>query len=123
MKWNKINESYGKIKILSNGCKMRDMGDCFVVIDKHGKNIGECRTEIEAEEIAEQHGMTKESRSELSEERSDELVGNVYDFLKVYIEALVYGGDTIKNRSSLLFKKERFMDAIKSLEQECGFIK
>ena len=64
-----------------------------------------------------------ESRGELSEERSDELVGNVYDFLKVYIEALVYGGDTRKNRSSLLFKKERFMNAIKSLEQECGFIK
>ena len=64
-----------------------------------------------------------ESRSELSEERSDELVGNVYDFLNVYIEALVYGGDTRKNRSSILFKKERFMDAIKSLEQECGFIK
>ena len=64
-----------------------------------------------------------ESRSELSEERSDELVGNVYDFLKVYIEALAYGGDTRKNRSSLLFKKERFMDAIKSLERECGFIK
>ena len=64
-----------------------------------------------------------ESRRELSEERSDELVGNVYDFLKVYIEALFYGGDTRKNRSSILFKKERFMDAIKSLEQECGFIK
>ena len=64
-----------------------------------------------------------ESRSELSEERSDELVGNVYDFLKVYIEALVYGGGMRKNRSSILFKKERFMDAIKSLEQECGFSK
>ena len=43
--------------------------------------------------------------------------------LKVYIEALVYGGGMRKNRSSILFKKERFMDAIKSLEQECGFIK
>ena len=64
-----------------------------------------------------------ESRRELSEERSDELVGNVYDFLKVYIEALVYGGGMRKNRSSILFKKERFMDAIKSLEQECGFSK
>ena len=64
-----------------------------------------------------------ESRGELSDEKADELVGNVYDFLKAYIEALVYGGVTRKNRTAILFKKERLMDAIKSLERECGFTK
>ena len=64
------NESkIGSIKKLANGCKMRDMGDCFVVTDPNGKNIGQCRTEIEAETIAEEYGSkVNESTKKLVKE-------------------------------------------------------
>lgn len=85
MKWIKINESrYGSIKKLANGCKMRDMGDCFVVTDPNGKNIGQCRTEIEAETIAEEYGknvnessgsLVRKVQSSIPEDVKDSLVG------------------------------------------------
>ena len=68
--YSSTNESkIGSIKKLANGCKMHDMGDCFVVTDPHGKNIGQCRTEIEAETIAEEYGSkVNESTKKLVKE-------------------------------------------------------
>lgn len=66
MKWIRINESKrGCIGKLAGGCKLHDLGDVFVVTDPHGKNIGECRTRIEAEGLAEEwceQNQTSESK-------------------------------------------------------------
>ena len=38
----------------ANGCTIHDCGDCFVVTNKNGTTIGQCKTMTEAETIAEQ---------------------------------------------------------------------
>lgn len=46
-------EAGRKVIPAENGCNIHDMGDCFIVTNKNGLNIGQCRTMIEAEDIAE----------------------------------------------------------------------
>ena len=48
-------------------------------------------------------------------EKSDKLVEDIYDFLKVYIEQVIYGSP-----ANVPAKKRRVLDAMKTLEQECG---
>lgn len=64
-----------------------------------------------------------ESRSELSDERRTELVDNVYDSLKAYIECLVFGGDARRNRTFILRDKDILLRAMDTLEKECGLTK
>lgn len=64
----------------------------------------------------------KKINESVDEDRSDELVGNIYDSLKTYIENLLYG-NIRKNKGNILYYKERFNDAMKQLEKECGLIK
>ena len=55
MKFKKIVKEYGrKVYPAANGCTINDMGDCFIVTNKMGLNIGQCRTMIEAETIADE---------------------------------------------------------------------
>lgn len=61
-------------------------------------------------------------KESVDEDRSDELVGNIYDSLKTYIENLLYG-NIRKNKGNILYYKERFNDAMKELERECGLVK
>jgi len=49
-----MSESRGFVRKLANGCSLHDLGDVFVVTDRNGRNIGQCRTETEAEGIAEE---------------------------------------------------------------------
>lgn len=54
MKFRKIVREAGrKVIPAANGCSIHDMGDCWIVTNKNGLNIGQCRTLIEAEDIAE----------------------------------------------------------------------
>lgn len=46
-------EAGRKVIPAANGCSIHDMGDCWIVTNKNGLNIGQCRTLIEAEDIAE----------------------------------------------------------------------
>ena len=46
-------EAGKKVIPAANGCSIHDMGDCWIVTNKNGLNIGQCRTLIEAEDIAE----------------------------------------------------------------------
>ena len=55
MKSRKIVKEAGKKVIpAANGCSIHDMGDCLIVTNKMGLNIGQCRTMIEAEVIADE---------------------------------------------------------------------
>ena len=48
-------KEYGKkVYPAANGCTINDMGDCLIVTNKDGLNIGQCRTMIEAEVIADE---------------------------------------------------------------------
>lgn len=108
--YSSTNESkIGSIKKLANGCKMRDMGDCFIVTDPHGKNIGQCRTEIEAETIAEEYG------SKVNESMQDELKTNkkVTDKVEELIQAVYKDSLSHSNEkmSRIAFKQfERSLD-------------
>ena len=50
----KLVKEGGKRYPAANGCTIHDCGDCFVVTNKNGTTIGQCRSMIEAETIAEQ---------------------------------------------------------------------
>ena len=50
----KVVKEGGKRYPAANGCTIHDCGDCFVVTNKNGTTIGQCRSMIEAETIAEQ---------------------------------------------------------------------
>ena len=47
-------EAGRKVIPAANGCSIHDMGDCLIVTNKMGLNIGQCRTMIEAEVIADE---------------------------------------------------------------------
>lgn len=46
-------EAGRKVIPAANGCSIHDMGDCWIVTNKDGLNIGQCKTLIEAKHIAE----------------------------------------------------------------------
>ena len=53
-KFNKLAKEAGKKVIpAANGCSIHDMYDCWIVTNKNGLNIGQCKTLIEAKHIAE----------------------------------------------------------------------
>ena len=58
-----------------------------------------------------------------SEDKADELVSDIYDFLKVYLEGVMYTktGRSGRMGGDLAMKKERVLHAMKKLEEACGF--
>ena len=58
-----------------------------------------------------------------SQDKADELVGDIYDFLKVYLEGVMYTrpGRNGRMGGDLGMKKERVLHAMKKLEEEFGY--
>ena len=58
-----------------------------------------------------------------SQDNADDLVGDIYDFLKVYLEGVMYTkpGRGGRMGGDLAMKKERVLHAMKKLEEACGF--
>ena len=91
MKGKIAKEAGRKVIPAANGCSIHDMYDCWIVTNKNGLNIGQCRTLIEAKHIAENADEYTAKKLGYSESRKlvKEGAGAGYD---VKINGLKLGG-------------------------------
>lgn len=87
-------EAGKKVIPAANGCSIHDMGDCWVVTNKNGLNIGQCRTLIEAEDIAE--NADERTRMKLGLESTGKQKMKFKKIVKEADDGDNYNGDTPK---------------------------
>ena len=89
-----VKEAGRKVIPAANGCSIHDMGDCLIVTNKMGLNIGQCRTMIEAEVIADEADeRTKERCLSVGHDREWEMYQKMSESRKLVKEGAGAGYD------------------------------
>ena len=112
----KLVKEYGrKVYPAANGCTINDMGDCLIVTNKDGLNIGQCRTMIEAEVIADE--AEERTKMKLGLESTGKQIMWAIDYRNMYtaIHGLFYGKD--KKRVKAFEKELEYLHTATDLDE------